>query len=53
MVRKKKLNWDSTSSGTEFELLEVINYNVKITASGNSGLSDESHIQWEDCHPTL
>jgi len=42
MVCIWNLNWVSTLSGAEFELLEVINYNVKITASGNSGLSDDA-----------
>ena len=37
MVHKHKLNWDSTLRATDFDMIDV-----KIAASGNSGLSDEA-----------
>ena len=40
MVHKKKLNWDSTSRAADFDMIEVIYYNVKIAKGGNSGISD-------------
>ena len=41
MIRKQKLNWVTILSAADFDMIEVINCNVKITASGDLGLSDE------------
>ena len=45
MIRKQKLNWVTILSAADFEFLEVINYNVKITASGDSVFSDAGHAK--------
>ena len=40
MLCNWNVDWVSTLRGADLYLLDVINYNVKITASGNSGLLD-------------
>ena len=42
MTRKQKLNWVTTLSAADFDMIEVFKHNVNITVSGDSGLSDAS-----------